>query len=257
MLSIGRGGELRKCLGSHLFLKQRRYARRVHEERLTRKSILRLAGLAAASLGVGSWQARDAQGGGPAAVESGDVSCVLTPELTEGPYYIANEKLRRNITDGHPGAPLVLQLAVVNASTCRPIRGATVDIWHADAAGNYSGFGAGSASRSFMRGIQKTDARGIATFRTIYPGWYQGRSVHIHVKVHVRGRVVHTGQLFFSDALTDRVYRNAPYNKRPSRTTRNASDSIFVNGGRKSILSLRRRTAGGYLGKITMGVHRS
>ena len=257
MLSIGRSGELRKRLSSHPFLKQRRYARRVHEDRLTRKSILRLAGLAAASLGAGSWQARIAQGGGPAAVESGAVSCVLTPELTEGPYYIANEKLRRNITDGHPGTPLVLQLAVVNASTCKPIRGATVDIWHADAAGNYSGFGAGNASRTFMRGIQKTDASGIATFRTIYPGWYQGRTVHVHVKVHVRGGVVHTGQLFFSDALTDRVYRNAPYNKRPSRTTRNANDLIFVNGGRKSILSLRRRTAGGYLGKIIMGVHRS
>jgi protocatechuate 3,4-dioxygenase beta subunit len=108
-----------------------------------------------------------------------------------------------------------------------------------------------------MRGIQRTDANGVATFRTVYPGWYQGRTVHIHVKVHVRGRVVHTGQLFFSDALTDRVYRNAPYNKRPNRSTRNANDSIFVNGGRRSMLAVSRRTAGGYLGKITMGIHRS
>jgi hypothetical protein len=129
---------LAKAQESRPFLKQARYARRVDEQRLTRKSILRLAGLAAASVGIGSWQTRAAQGGGPAAVESGAVSCVLTPELTEGPYYIANEKLRRNITDGHPGTPLVLQLAVVNASTCKPMRGATVDIWHADAAGNYS-----------------------------------------------------------------------------------------------------------------------
>jgi protocatechuate 3,4-dioxygenase beta subunit len=194
---------------------------------------------------------------GPAPVESGAVSCVLTPELTEGPYYISGEKLRRNITDGHPGTPLILRLAVVDASTCRPIKGAAVDIWHADAAGDYSGFGAGSGSRTFMRGIQKTDAHGIATFRTVYPGWYQGRTVHIHVKVHVRGNVVHTGQLFFSDALTDRVYRNPPYSKRPNRTTRNASDSIFVNGGLKSLLSVRRGSAGGYLGRITMGVRRS
>ena len=133
----------------------------------------------------------------------------------------------------------------------------TTTDWWTTCNGNYSGFWAGSGSRTFMRGIQKTDARGIATFRTVYPGWYPGRSVHIHVKVHVRGNVVHTGQLFFSDTLTDRVYRNAPYSKRPSRTTRNANDSIFVNGGRKSILNLRRRSAGGYLGKITMGVHRS
>jgi protocatechuate 3,4-dioxygenase beta subunit len=227
------------------------------EQRLSRKSILRLAGVAAASLGTGAWKARDAEGGGPAAVESGSVSCVLTPEMTEGPYFIAGEKVRRNITDGHPGTPLVLRLMVVDASTCKPVKGAAVHIWHADAAGNYSGFGAGSASRTFMRGIQRTDANGVAIFRTVYPGWYQGRTVHVHVKVHLRGRVVHTGQLFFSDALTDRVYRKAPYNKRPNRGTRNANDSIFVNGGRRSMLALSRRTAGGYLGKITMGVHRS
>ena len=206
---------------------------------------------------MGAWKARDADGGGPAAVESGAVSCVLTPEMTEGPYYIAGERVRRNITDGHPGTPLLLRLAVVDASTCKAIKGAAVDVWHADAAGNYSGIGAGRASRTFMRGIQKTNANGIATFLTVYPGWYQGRTVHIHVKVHVSGSVVHTGQLFFPDALTDRVYRKAPYNRRPNRTTRNAKDSIFVNGGRKSMLALSRRRAGGYLGEITMGVHRS
>jgi protocatechuate 3,4-dioxygenase beta subunit len=227
------------------------------EQRLSRRSILRLAGIAAASLGTSAWKARGAEGGGPAAVEAGTVSCVLIPEMTDGPFYIAGEKLRRNITDGHPGTPLVLRLAVVDASTCRPIKGAAVDIWHADAAGNYSGFGAGSRSRTFMRGIQRTDANGVATFRTVYPGWYQGRAVHIHVKVHVRGRVVHTGQLFFSDAMTDRVYRSAPYNKRPNRTTRNANDSIFVNGGRRSMLAVSRRASGGCLGRITMGVHRS
>jgi protocatechuate 3,4-dioxygenase beta subunit len=227
------------------------------EQRLSRGSILRLAGIAAASLGTGAWKSRDAEGGGPAAVEAGSVSCVLTPEMTEGPFYIAREKVRRNITDGHPGTPLVLRLAVVDASTCKPIKGAAVDIWHADAAGNYSGLGAGSGDRTFMRGIQRTDANGVATFRTVYPGWYQGRTVHIHVKVHVRGRVVHTGQLFFSDTLTDRIYRNAPYNRRPNRTTRNANDSIFVNGGRRSMLAVARRAAGGYIGRITMGVHRS
>src|ERR1051326_3719578 len=216
------------------------------EQQLSRRSILRLAGIAAASLGTGAWKARDAEGGGPAAVEAGSVSCVLTPEMTEGPFYIAREKVRRKITDGHPGTPLVLRLTVV---------GASVDIGHADAPGNYSGFGAGSGSRRFMRGIQRTDANGVATFRTVYPGWYQGRTVHIHVKVHVRERVVHTGQIFFSDALTDRVNRNVPYSRRPNRTTRNANDSIFVNGGRRSMLAVSRRAAGGYLGKITMGVH--
>lgn len=95
--------------------------------------------------------------------------CVLTPELTEGPYYIAGEKLRRDIRDGHPGTLLTLQLGVRNAATCAPLKGAAVDIWPADAAGNYSGFGAGASSRTFLRGTQRTDRNGLALFTTIYP----------------------------------------------------------------------------------------
>src|SRR5436305_12884506 len=202
------------------------------DEPITRRgSLARLGALVAAAAG-GSALFSEAAEGGNKAVETGAVQCVLTPELTEGPYYIAGEKLRRDIREGHAGALLTLRLTILNASTCKPIKNAAVDIWHADAAGNYSGFGAGAGSRTFMRGIQRTDANGVATFRSVYPGWYQGRTVHIHVKVHVRGRVVHTGPLFFSDALTDRVYRSAPYNKNQNRTTRNATASTFVNGGR-------------------------
>jgi protocatechuate 3,4-dioxygenase beta subunit len=227
----------------------------IDDVRLTRRGSL--AALFGGALALAGWKVGDAAaGGGPAAVASGAVSCVLTPELTEGPYYIAGEKLRRNITEGRPGVPLTLRLAVVDASTCKPIRGAVVDIWHADAGGVYSGFGAGSGNRTFMRGIQKTDASGIAVFQSVYPGWYAGRTVHIHVKVHVSGNVVHTGQLFFDDAVTDAVYRRAPYTKRPSRTSRNAADSIFVNGGRKSLLRLRKQGTG-YMGTITMGVQTS
>ena len=226
------------------------------DERITRRSsLLKLGGLLAATLGVRAGGA-EAAGSGPAAVASGAVSCVLTPELTEGPYYIASESLRRNVTDGKPGAPLTLRLTVLNASTCRPIKGATVEIWHCDAGGAYSGFGAGAASRTFLRGGQKTNAKGVAVIRTIYPGWYQGRTVHIHVKVHVGGNVVHTGQLFFSDTVTDAVYRRKPYSARPGRDMRNAADSIFRNGGRRGLLSLK-KSGSGYVGRITMGVVRS
>jgi protocatechuate 3,4-dioxygenase beta subunit len=227
------------------------------EQRLTRRgSLLRLGGFFAALLGAGGGKIAESDGAGPAAVASGAVACVLTPEQTEGPYYIPNERVRRNITEGRPGAPLVLRLLVVDASTCRPIKGAAVDIWHADASGIYSGFGSGSGNRTFMRGIQKTDAKGLARFRTVYPGWYRGRTVHIHVKVHVAGNVVHTGQLYFPDSLTDRVFRGKPYSRRPNRDTRNATDAVFRNGGRRSLLSLR-RSAGIYVGTITMGVHRT
>ena len=224
------------------------------EARFTRRTTL--ASLFGGALALAGWKAGSTSAAGPAAVASGAVTCVLTPELTEGPYYIPGEKVRRTITDGRPGVPLTLRLAVVDASTCKPIPGAAVDVWHADAGGVYSGFGAGSGSRTFMRGIQRTGADGVAVFRTVYPGWYQGRTVHVHVKVHVGGNVVHTGQLFFPDRLTDAVYRRSPYSRRQNRSTRNAADSIFVNGGQRSLLAVRKQGTG-YVGSIAMGVHAS
>jgi protocatechuate 3,4-dioxygenase beta subunit len=219
-------------------------------EKLTRRgSLAALGGIAAGVLG---WKAETASAG-PAAVASGVVSCVLTPELTEGPYYLPNEAVRRNITEGRPGTPLALRLTVVDASTCKAIRNAKVDIWHADAVGVYSGVQGNTGT--FMRGIQPTNVHGIAIFDTVYPGWYQGRAVHIHVKVHLGGNVVHTGQLFFPDTLTDAVYKNAPYDTRGARDTRNATDSIYRNGGSRSVLALV-KSGSGYVGTIAMGVHR-
>src|SRR5437879_6222227 len=231
----------------------------MEESRITRRaSLVKLGGLVGAALAAGGWKAGSsagAAGTGPAGVASGAVTCVLAPEQTEGPYYISNEKVRRHITEGKPGTPLTLRLAVLDASTCRPIKGAAVDIWHADASGVYSGFGQGAGNRTFLRGIQRTDANGIAVFQTIYPGWYMGRTVHIHVKVHLGGRVVHTGQLYFPDAVTDAAYRKAPYTRRPGRDTRNATDSVYRNGGKKSLMSVRKNGAG-YIATIAMGVHR-
>ena len=117
--------------------------------------------------------------------------------------------MRRNVTEGRPGAPLTLRLTVVNASSCKPIKGAAVEIWHCDAGGVYSATGA-EADERFLRGIQRTDAKGLALFKTLYPGWYQGRTVHIHTMVHLGGNVVHTGQLYFPDAVTRRRLSTEP-----------------------------------------------
>ena len=220
-----------------------------------RASLVSLGGLVAGAAGVAGLREADEAGAGPAGVASGLVTCVLAPEQTEGPYYVDDATFRRNVTEGRPGAPLTLRLTVVNASSCRPIKGAAVEIWHCDAAGAYSATGA-EADERFLRGIQRTDAKGLALFRTIYPGWYPGRTVHIHTMVHLGGNVVHTGQLYFSDATTDAVYRRVPYRARPNRTTRNAADSIYVNGGRRSTLKVVRRGSA-YVGSITMGVQRS
>jgi protocatechuate 3,4-dioxygenase beta subunit len=230
----------------------------VNESRLTRRgSLLKLGGLLGAAIGAGAWKAAESDGAGPAGVAAGTVSCVLTPEQTEGPYYIDGEKVRRNITEGKPGTTLMLRAFVVDASTCKPIHNAAVDIWHADAAGVYSGFGQGAGNRTFLRGIQKTNAKGLALFRTIYPGWYPGRTVHIHVKLHLGGNVLHTGQLYFPDGVTDAVYKKAPYNARPGRSPRNAGDSVYRNGGKRSQVTVRKNAAGVYVATIVMGVSRS
>jgi protocatechuate 3,4-dioxygenase beta subunit len=230
---------------------------------LTRRHALtKLGGLAAGALGATAFGARelagadeaDAAGSGPAAVASGLVTCVLAPEQTEGPYYLDDAAIRRNVTEGKPGVPLTLRLTVVDASTCKPVKGAAVEIWHCDASGAYSGVQGDSGT--FLRGVQRTDARGLALFRTIYPGWYPGRTVHIHTMVHIGGNVVHTGQLYFADAVTDAVYRRSPYNRRPNRNPRNAADSIYRNGGKRSTLKLQRKGSV-YTGSITMGVQRS
>jgi protocatechuate 3,4-dioxygenase beta subunit len=228
------------------------------ETRISRRdSLLRLGGLLAGGVAVGGWKVADSlsAGEGPEAVASGLVSCVLAPEQTEGPFYLDDARLRRNITEGRPGVLLTTRLTVVDVSTCRAIRGAAVDIWHCDAAGDYSGTG-GDADERFLRGVQRTDAKGVAAFRTIYPGWYPGRTVHIHVMVHIGGNVVHTGQLYFPDGLTDTVYRRSPYNRRGSRDTRNVADSIYRNGGKRSTLKLR-KSGSGYVASIAMGVQRS
>ncbi|HUF01026.1 MAG TPA: intradiol ring-cleavage dioxygenase [Gaiellaceae bacterium] len=226
-----------------------------------RSAVLKLGGLAATAIGA-AWGARELLGGssaeaagsGPAAVASGLVSCVLTPEQTEGPFFLEGDRVRRNITEGRPGVALTLRLTVLDVSTCKPLRGAAVDVWHCDASGAYSGVQGDSGT--FLRGIQRTNAKGVGVFRTIYPGWYPGRTVHVHVKVALGGNVVHTGQLYFPDKVTDVVFRRAPYNRRPNRSPRNAGDSVYRNGGRRSTLQVR-RSGSGYVGSIAMGVQRS
>jgi len=194
---------------------------------------------------------------------------VLAPEMTEGPYYLDLDLVRSNVVEDRAGAPFALDLVVIDVATQKPIKGAAVDIWHADASGAYSGFvsasasanggGAGGSSSAsdtstFLRGTQLSDASGKVSFATIYPGWYTGRAVHIHVKVHVSGKEIHTGQLFFDDTFTDTVYAStAPYSARGARNVRNANDSIYSGGGAQSTL-LVQKVSGGYAATSNMGV---
>jgi protocatechuate 3,4-dioxygenase beta subunit len=181
------------------------------------------------------------------------VSCVLAPEMTEGPYYVDGGTVRRDITEGKPGTPLRLDLTILDADTCTPIPGASVEIWHADATGNYSGFGSATSNSTFLRGVQTADDSGTVTFRTIYPGWYPGRAVHIHLKAHQGGNEVHTTQLFFDEATSDAVFTSSPYDTRSGRRTTNAQDGIYGDGGAQSTPTLT-KDGEGYLGTLTLGI---
>ena len=188
------------------------------------------------------------------AAAAGPATCVLMPEMTEGPYYLAGEANRSDITEGKAGTPLQLDFTVVDATSCALIPGATVEIWHADAAGDYSGFGNGASSRTFLRGGQTTDATGAATFQTLYPGWYPGRAVHIHLRVSTNG-TTHTSQLFFDEATTDEAYAKAPYSSRAGQRTLNSQDGIFQGGG-TSMTVQPAASGSGYRGALTLAVQR-
>lgn len=195
-------------------------------------------------------------------------TCVLTPEATEGPYWVEDTMTRRDIREGKPGLPLQIRFTIVNARSCRAIRGADVEIWHANAEGAYSGFDGASAggppgggiartSTRYLRGHQKTDRQGRAEFLTVFPGWYPGRTPHIHLKVHVGGDVVHTGQVFFDERITAAVYRRPPYRARGQADTPHAADSVYDQaGGSRAQLKLTKRPNGarGHLGTIVIGV---
>jgi protocatechuate 3,4-dioxygenase beta subunit len=185
---------------------------------------------------------------------SGSTTCVLAPEMTEGPYYLDLDLVRSDVTEGLAGAPLALTLTVADASTCTPIEGAAVDLWHASPAGDYSGVSGNSGT--FLRGTQVSGSDGAVRFATLYPGWYAGRAVHMHLKVHVGGNEVHTGQLFFPDAFTAKVYERDPYASRGQPDVLNAQDQIFSNGGSQSLLSPT-SSGDGYAAGITLGVMKS
>ena len=176
-------------------------------------------------------------------------TCRRTVEQTEGPYYFDAESIRSDIREDRDGTPLQLALRVRDAESCEPIADAVVDIWHCDAGGVYSGFEAGEGER-FLRGAQVTNADGIARFTTIYPGYYQGRTVHIHAKVHLDRSTVLTTQLYFDDAVSDRVFAAQPYAAQGRRDATNARDGIFD----ESLLLTLERSGRGYLGLMTFDV---
>jgi protocatechuate 3,4-dioxygenase beta subunit len=259
-------------------------------------------------------------------------SCVLASEQEEGPYYVDGAKFRRDLTEGKPGVPIKLKLALVDSRRCTPLADAAIDVWHCDAVGVYSGFtsnnpdgpgngpgrgpgpdgrgpgpggpgpgggpppgeppppdgaaqfrpggppGFGPGGRGprkvddtrFLRGVQLTDPQGLAEFATVYPGWYSGRAIHIHLKVHLGGEhrtdtylgghVSHTGQLFFPEDITTQVARLEPYAKRARvhRTTQDEDHIFQSQHGSSSLVRLERIRQGtdaeGFVATVTLAI---
>jgi protocatechuate 3,4-dioxygenase beta subunit len=182
------------------------------------------------------------------------ISCVVKPAQTDGPYFVDEmlnrSDIRSDLSDAGipptPGAELLLTIGVYRAGgACAPVSGALVDIWQCDAFGVYSDAmdpSFDTRGRKFLRGYQTTDQAGTATFVTIYPGWYPGRTIHIHFKIRTTPNAGQgtqfTSQLYFDDAFTDQVFTQAPYDTRGNRTTRNGMDAIFLQGGAELILAV-------------------
>jgi len=190
------------------------------------------------------------------------VSCIVTPALTEGPYFVDEKLERSDIRESKPGAQLALTVNVFRAATgaCTPLAGATVDVWHCDALGVYSDAvdpSFNTKGSKFLRGYQTTDASGRAQFTTIYPGWYQGRAVHIHFKIRTAagGRTADfTSQFFFDEAMNDKVFAQQPYAQKPaSGRTRNERDGIYQDSGGKTTLSVA-QTGSLYTASFNIGI---
>jgi protocatechuate 3,4-dioxygenase beta subunit len=200
--------------------------------------------------------------GAASVAEAASATCVMTPAKTEGPYFV-DEKLNRSDirSDTGTGAvqggtPLALTMYVFDAAgDCAPVQGAQVDVWHANAAGEYSDVAQnGTVGVDWLRGFQVTDGDGKVTFRTIWPGWYQGRAVHIHFKVRTSGGLEFTSQLFFTDAMNTAVFGSAPYAARGDASLKDSGDGIYGTDGASLLLSPTSDGAGGYAADFSVGI---
>ncbi len=149
-------------------------------------------------------------------------TCTQTAEQTEGPFYFDVDRIRSDIREDRKGAMLRLGVRVRDAAECEPIGNAVVDIWHCDAEGSYS-----EPGETYLRGAQVTNADGIVEFTTVYPGWYPGRTVHIHAKVHLDRQTVLTTQVYFDDTVSARVFVDDPYPGESNRDGFNATDGLY------------------------------
>jgi len=205
---------------------------------------------------------------------SASSSCSVTPEGEIGPYFADDSAsgfdrsdILSNLdgTDTQTGVPLSLSIYIVDTENdCAALEGAQVDIWHCNAEGVYSDIAAESTtSETWLRGYQLSDSNGLVSFSTIIPGWYEGRTTHIHLRVRSKyseasstSDGTNTTQLFFPQALIDTLNSSvAPYSSHGANSTTNASDRVYseqTDG--ETLLTLSGSTSSGYSASYTVGL---
>jgi protocatechuate 3,4-dioxygenase beta subunit len=228
--------------------------------RMGRREALGALGAAGAALAFGcggespTGASPGSTGGTTGTTTSTNGTCAVTPTETVGPYPSLTDMFRMDIREGKQGTLLTLTVKVVNASSaCAPVAGANVEIWHVDAAGDYSQYGTQRAA-TFLRGIQTTNANGEVVFTTIYPGWYQGRATHIHVEVSLDGRSRKVTQIAFPEGVNDAVHRSGAYASRGTNPIANASDGIFADSLASEIVTPTGSAAAGYAATFQVGI---
>jgi protocatechuate 3,4-dioxygenase beta subunit len=196
-------------------------------------------------------------------------ACALTAEQEEGPFYVAVDKVRSDITLGQTGLPFMIEITIINSRTCKPLRNAAVDIWHCNASGIYSDISSeDSLGETYLRGVQFTDKHGRVTFTSIFPGHYAGRTTHIHARIHINsadtgrtltgGHICHTGQVFPTEAAYAQVYKLAPYNAETATIVTHAEDRVWTDqhGSTEQlkIEMIGSRLSKGLIGRVAMAV---
>jgi protocatechuate 3,4-dioxygenase beta subunit len=185
---------------------------------------------------------------------STNTACAVTPTETEGPFPSLTDLFRSDIREGKPGTQLRLTIKVVNTNaSCAAVPNANVEIWHVDAAGNYSQYGS-QTGQTYLRGIQTTNGNGEVTFTTIYPGWYQGRATHIHTEVTINGASRKVTQIAFPESVNNAVHGSGAYASRGSNPMSNASDMIFADSLTSELVTPAGTTASGYTASFQIAI---
>ena len=191
---------------------------------------------------------------GSTTTSSTNAACAVTPTETIGPYPSLTDLFRSDIRETKQGTQLTLTIKVVNVGGgCAPVPGANVEIWHVDAAGNYSQYG-WQTTQTYLRGIQTTNSSGEVTFVTIYPGWYQGRATHIHVEVTINGVSRKVTQMAFPETVNNAVHTSGVYSSRGTNPMSNLSDGIFADSLSSELITPTGDPSGGYNATFQVGI---